>query len=334
MDKPTNRSFHLVPPLLAACAVLAGCADGVKTQVITGQLSSDGALAVRAVDDQSVVTAAQVRSNGAFTLALPSGGRYRIEILTTSGVKHLYARGGAGLRDLSFKVCKPDAPWDVGAVKPPGAGGGSTCDPKQDPSCKCDPYGKCTGGGSGACDPAKDPTCKCDPTGKCTGGGGGSGGGGGTCDPAKDPSCKCDPTGKCTGGGGSGGGGGGPCDPAKDPDCKCDPYGKCTGGGGGSGGGGGTCDPAKDPSCKPNCNDPSDKKCSPPPPAPCKDPKDPSTCKDECEYEPSSCGCPSSDPKCWGEPCKPTCDATGNCSGDDALTPDRPPVDFGCKELN
>ncbi len=47
-------------------------------------------IAVRAIDGQDVVTAAQVRSDGSFTLALPSGNRYRIEVLTAAGVKHLY----------------------------------------------------------------------------------------------------------------------------------------------------------------------------------------------------------------------------------------------------
>jgi hypothetical protein len=301
--------------LLAVCAALAACAGGTETQVVTGQISAARPIAVRAIDGQDVVTAAQVRSDGSFTLALPSGNRYRIEVLTAAGVKHLYTHGDTGLHDLAFKVCKPVAPWDVGAIEPPGSGTKDTCDPTKDEYCKCDPGGTCGGGeGGGTCDPKTDPTCKCDPSGKCTGGGGTGGGG---CDPKTDPTCKCDPSGKCTGGGG--GTGGGTCDPKADPTCKCDPTGKCTS----------DCTDPKDPSCKPVCDASTGKDCAPPP---CKDPTDPNTCKDECAIEPSGCGCPKDDAGCWGDPYPPKCDADGNCSAEGALMPDHPPTDFGCGE--
>ncbi|HET7499516.1 MAG TPA: hypothetical protein VFK02_00880 [Kofleriaceae bacterium] len=306
--------------LLAACVAVWGCAGSSETQVVTGQISARSAAAVRAVDDQDVVTAAQVRSDGTFTLTLPTGNRYRVEVLTAAGVKHLYVHGPTGLHDLAFKVCKPGAPWDVGVLRPPSGDGKGTCDPSSDPTCKCDPYGKCDDGGGGGggtgCDPKLDPNCKCDPYGKCDDG---SGGGGGTgCDPKTDPNCKCDPYGNCEDGGGGGGTG---CDPKLDPDCKCDPSGKCVDG----------CLDPGDPSCKPMCDDPTGKYCEPPPP-PCKDPSDPNTCKDKCAIDPVGCGCPFGDPGCWGDPYPPKCDANGNCSAEGALMPEHPPGDFGCQE--
>jgi hypothetical protein len=327
--------------LLAACIAVWGCAGGTETQVVTGQISARSAAAVRAIDDEDVVTAAQVHSNGSFTLVLPAGNRYRLEVLTATGVKHLYVHGPTGLHDLAFKVCKPGLPWDVGVLKPPAGDRKGTCDPSTDASCKCDPSGKC--GGGGGCDLKTDPTCKCGPFDKCDDGSGG--GGGSSCDPKSDPTCKCDPYGKC-----EGGGGGSSCDPKFDPACKCDPYGKCDDGGGGGGSGGGCdpktdpdckCDPSGkcsdgcldpgDPSCKPMCDDPTGKGCESPPP-PCKDPSDPNTCKDKCAIDPAACGCPAGAPGCWGDPYPPKCDANGNCSADGALTPDHPPGDFGCQE--
>ena len=69
----TNRIQRAV--LFAACAAAAvGCTGGdPETQVLTGTIHTSGALAVRAVTGDSVITAATVRSDGSFTLALPPG---------------------------------------------------------------------------------------------------------------------------------------------------------------------------------------------------------------------------------------------------------------------
>jgi hypothetical protein len=65
--------------LVALCAVAGfGCAGDGKTQVLTGRVGTQGAIAVRAVVADSVVTAAQVRSDGSFTIALPAGRDYRL----------------------------------------------------------------------------------------------------------------------------------------------------------------------------------------------------------------------------------------------------------------
>jgi hypothetical protein len=134
--------------LPALCVTLwAGCANPASTQVISGRIAaSDSALAVRALDDDTVVTAAQVRSDGSFTLALPRGSQYRLEVLTAGGVKHLALPNGGQFDELTFKVCQPAAPWDVGVIaSPPQVGNvGGGCDPATDPLCKCAPDGTCT----------------------------------------------------------------------------------------------------------------------------------------------------------------------------------------------
>jgi len=313
--------------LPALCVALwAGCANPASTQVISGRIAaSDSATAVRALDGDTVVTAAQVRSDGSFALALPRGSRYRLEVLTAGGVKHLALANGGQFDELTFKVCRPAAPWDVGMIAHPQVGNvGGGCAPATDPYCKCLPDGTCTsptgggdgGGGGVPCDPATDPLCKCAPDGTCTSPGGGGGGGGVPCDPATDPLCKCAPDGTCTSpgggdGGGGGGGGGVPCDPTTEPLCKCDANGNCTlpttGG----------CDPATDPNCGPVL---------------CPDPSDPVTCKDPCVLYPSTCGCPPGESTCWDAKGS-ACDAAGKCAPTGALTPEHPPGDFGCGEL-
>src|SRR3954467_11793622 len=124
--------------LLAICAAAGvGCTEhgSGPEQVLTGRIRTSGALAVRAVAADRTVTAAQVRSDGSFTLALPSGQRYRLEVLTTSGVRHVLGHQSSGFTALSFEVCQPSDPWDVGGIGDGtmggggGGGGGTTCDP-------------------------------------------------------------------------------------------------------------------------------------------------------------------------------------------------------------
>ena len=82
-----------------------------STQVITGTVTSTGAVAVRAIADDTVVTASRVRSDGSFTLSLPSGSQYRLEILTNSGVERVVDSSST---DISFRVCAPQDPFDMG----------------------------------------------------------------------------------------------------------------------------------------------------------------------------------------------------------------------------
>ena len=300
--------------LLAVCAVAGvGCTEGSSTQVVTGRVTTSGALAVRAVTADSTVTAAQIRSDGSFTLALPAGKRYRLEVLTTSGVRHVLSHTATGLGALSFQVCEPVDPWDIGGVGDgnmgPGTGGGGgngdPCDPTDpnckplpcmdpmDPACGCDPSGVCPPPPPPPCMDPSDPNCKppepCQP---------GDPSCGTVCTDPTDPNCMPPPP---------------ICADPTDPYCKCDAA--------------GTCPP---PTCAPG-----DTMCPPEPPPPCADPTDPQSCKDPCMADPATCGCAIEDPNCWPPPQPPDCDPAGTmCDpGMGGMTPDHPPGDFGCKEL-
>jgi hypothetical protein len=305
--------------LLAACAVAFGCSER-SNQVLTGHVdTTQDAVAVRAVSGDAVVTAAAVRSDGSFTLVLPAGTNYRLELLTRTGaVKHLAASASGQLREVAFKVCAPVDPYDMGGVGDPGKYGGTDCQPG-DPNCKCDPNnGTCPP--PPKCDPTTDPKCPPPPP---------------PCSDPSDPNCKCDPSNGTVCPPPSCGGPNEPpcpCDPTKDPNCAP--------------GCGGTnqppckCDPSTDPNCPPppppgtdpsdpncKCANSTDPGCAPP----CPDPTDPNSCKDPCVEDPSTCGCKAGDPNCWPnpDPCK---EANGCCKQDESVTSEHAPGDFGCKE--
>ena len=304
--------------LLALCAAAIGCSGDPATQVVTGRVALDeGAVAVRAVSGTSVVTAAEVRSDGSFTLVLPAGESYRLEVLTRSGaLKRLVTGPTAALRDVTFRVCKPVAPYSVGSVDKCGDPNPGGCDPTNEPNCKCDATGNCCDPTNGdcpppppPCDPSKDPSCGCLPDGTCPPPPG--------CDPATDPNCKCDATGNCPPP---------PCDPSKDPNCGCLPDGTCPPPPG--------CTDPTDPNCKcdpstgqncgTTCDDPNTPGCLPP----CPDPTDPNTCKDPCVDDPSTCGCNAGEPNCW--PAPSPCNDDGTCKAGEGVTAEHPPGDFGC----
>src|SRR5688500_3695221 len=145
--------------VLALCLVGA-CSGGTSTQVLTGHVPSErGALAVRAVADGEIVAATPVRSDGTWTIELAEGQRYRLEVLTRTGVKHVVHHKDGSLRDLVFKVCDAGEPHDTGEMGDPqpgdqpgdpGCDEPPTCDPMTDPDCD--------GGGGGGCEPG-DPNC-------------------------------------------------------------------------------------------------------------------------------------------------------------------------------
>lgn len=321
MTRFASRAF------LLALVLGAGCTSGSSPdQVLTGRVTTSGAIAVRAVSGTNVVTAAQVRSDGSFSLALPANGvRYRIEVLTTSGVRHVFSQANGQLADLSFRVCQPTDPYDMGGIGgsspgDPGMGGGTPgCDPTTDPNCGPWP---CMDPTDPNCQPPPPPPCDIDPaTGtpdpncpteppppcidpmdpNC-----------GTCSNTMDPTCDLPPTPGCS-------------DP-NDPYCFCDAMGNCP-----------------DPWCGvmptgngmedyPGGPDPS---CPPPPPDPCLDPMDPTTCDNPCETDPAACGCAMEDPNCWPMPVPPDCDAMGTMcepGGPGGMTPENPPGDFGCDD--
>jgi hypothetical protein len=133
----TNRAW-----LFALSALVVGCtASEPSTQVVTGKVSAKhNAVGVRAVSGEDVLTAAAVRADGTFTLVLPKGHEYRLELLLRSGsVKHFSTKTTAGkLTGLAFKVCEPQDPWDMGGTDPGTPG---MCTDPTDPNCKppCDP---------------------------------------------------------------------------------------------------------------------------------------------------------------------------------------------------
>jgi hypothetical protein len=313
--------------LVLVLCVLAACSGDPADQVLTGRIASEGALAVRAVSGDKIVSVAPIRSDGSFTLAVPTG-NYRLEVLTERGIKHVV---GSDRHHLVLAVCDPGAPFDFGGVGDPGmCHPDGTCDPPCDPTDpNCQP--------PRPCDPMSDPTCGCDA--------------GGTCPPPPcmpgDPNC-CDPaTGencppKCEPGDPN-------CEPPPpcmpgDPNCEpptpCDPTDPmcCKADG--------TCEPPPpcmpgDPNCEPPTPcDPGDPMCGckadgtcepPPPPPPCDDPMDPTTCDDPCKNDPMNCGCPAGDPNCWPEPMP--CDGM-KCDPGDVMTAEHVPTGFGCKVDN
>lgn len=348
--------------LFALILAGAGCSTDPdpQSQILTGRVTTSGAIAVRAVSDGSVVTAAQIRSDGTFTLSLPPGAsRYRLEVLTTSGVRHVFKNADNTFADLSFRVCQPTDPFDIGPVGPDAMGGGMgggddpVCSDPMDPNCgppTCDPTDPtCTSPWPG-CDPmdptdpncpppcpanSMDPNCPppphpCDPM-----------------DPANPMGCPpdpcianpmdpaCQPPPPCvpnTPGCMSPpcmnpmdpncGLPPTPCNDPTDPYCYCDAMGECPPP---------TCTPSPGEPGPANGDDPVTM-CPPPPPPPCASPMDPSSCPNPCENDPMSCGCASNDPTCWPVPQPPECDAMGGmCEpGSGGLTPENPPSDFGC----
>ena len=297
--------------LVLVLCVLAACSGDPADQVLTGRIASEGALAVRAVNGDKIVAAAPVRSDGSFTLVIPTG-NYRLEVLTRSGVKHVV---GSNLEHLVLAVCDPGAPFDFGGVGDPGmCNPDGTCTPPCDPMtgencCKdpsdpnCQPPKPCDPGDPSCCMPG-DPNCEpptpCDPTDPmcCKADG--------NCEPPPPPP-PCDPTDPMC------------CDPATGANCPPPP-----------------CMPG-DPNCEPPTPcDPNDPMCCkadgscepPPPPPPCDDPMDPTTCEDPCMKDPMGCGCPPGDPNCWPEPMP--CDDM-KCDPGDVMTAEHVPTGFGCK---
>jgi hypothetical protein len=271
-----------------------GCSDGEpSSQILTGRIDTTGVMAIRAVSGDDVVTAAKIESDGRFRIALPAGAKYRLEVLTSSGVKQLLAHDDGSWKGLVVKVCAPTEPFDLGGVGDPG----TMCDP-MDPSCKPD----CGD------DPPPPPPCGGPNQPPCP-----------TCMDPMDPDCKPPeppPPPPC------GGMGEPPCpeepcmDPT-DPNCKpppctdpMDP--NCMGCNAGDPGCGGTTDPY--------CEDPMD-------PQTCKDPCviDPMQCG--CTSMDPNCWPPPEPPKCTGMENDTMCDPG------DGMAPTNVPTDFGCSAM-
>ena len=203
--------------LIAAAAACTG--GGSPSQVLTGTVAGSDAVAVRAVSAGAVVTASRIHSDGTFTLAVPAGKNYALEVLTTGGtVRRLISGGGS---EIAFDVCQPSDPYDMGGI---GSGSGEKCPPPPPPPCdpSTDPNCKLPPPPPPPCDPTQDPSCTLPPP-PCT-------------DPSDPSTCKdpcmsdpqacacsfptmCGGSGSDTGGSGSGSGSGTGCWPPPLPGC-------------------------------------------------------------------------------------------------------------------
>src|SRR5689334_19540154 len=97
-----------LPAITAIALAAIGCSgDAPSTQVLEGHVTAGSAQIVRAVSNDIVVAAAQVKSDGSWTLSLPKGDGYRLEVLDASGaVRHVVSHDSAAntTRALTFKV--------------------------------------------------------------------------------------------------------------------------------------------------------------------------------------------------------------------------------------
>lgn len=101
-------------------ALLAACSSG-PPQVVTGRVASatfpypvDTVSAVRA---GRTVVVAPVASDGSFSIAIPSGSRYRLEFAATTGRAGLVFPRTLGTLDATFDVRGHQAAFDLGAVR-------------------------------------------------------------------------------------------------------------------------------------------------------------------------------------------------------------------------
>src|SRR5262245_23824041 len=99
--------------LLAAALAATGCADPPPGQSLSGRIATDDfpatVLGVRAVEDGVVVAHAPIDSQGRFTLRVPEGGHYRLEVVTRAGIHQFIVPDHAGgTRVLAFDACGND----------------------------------------------------------------------------------------------------------------------------------------------------------------------------------------------------------------------------------
>jgi hypothetical protein len=327
---------YCLPALLLG---LVACASE-PTQTLEGRVSRSGfsgtVLGARVVAGDTVITTTPVDSDGSFTLAVPVGTGYRIEIITSDGAQPMVGQSSGTV--VHFDVCDPGEPYDLGDIfqgdswpgcDDPNNDGScddepapTPCDPNTGTNCCDDPQpdGSCGGGEDPdpGCDPTTDPNCtpgggECDPqTGEncCTPNGDGTCT---PCDPNSDPTCGCtddDGDGICDGGGTPG------CDPS-DPNCCSNPWpdGTC---------GDDTCtDSDADNEC--DCDPQTGEWCGDPG---CTDDNGDGFC--DGDGTPPGCGENTDPTNCWPPPDEEPCDDDGVCAPEDCAVPEETIPDFGC----
>ena len=211
---------------LCAAAALAACTQAGENppaesaQIVSGRVArhnfASEVIGVRAVSGDTAAVWSAVALDGSFSLELPAGAEYRMEVVTAAGSHGLVASADGRARALSFAVCSAGTPFDVGHVHswaqsgdekpgddcgdppPPCDENGSCCFPDgtcclADGSC-CSPGGTCCAPGQ----PCEPPPCEPGPDGNC--------------DPQPPSPCEAGPDGNCdqpTQ----------PCDDYDDPSC-------------------------------------------------------------------------------------------------------------------
>ena len=113
--KPNLLKLAILPAVL-----LAACSSS-PPQVVTGRVASATfpypVNTVRAVRAGRTVVAAPIASDGSFSIAIPSGSRYRLEFAATAGGAGLIFPRTLGTLDATFDVRGHQAAFDLGAVR-------------------------------------------------------------------------------------------------------------------------------------------------------------------------------------------------------------------------
>ncbi len=218
MEQNRRKQAARALVLAAAAALAASCAadqagenppDGESAaQIVAGRVArhnfASQVVGVRALSGATAVAWSPVATDGRFSLELPAGADYRMEVVTTSGSHGFVASAEGSTRALRFDVCSAGVPFDVGHVhgwsqsddEKPGDDCGDPPVPCDDDGNCCFPDGTCDDPTTPPCDPG-DPSC-CDdpgPDGSCPPQ---------PCEPGPDGNCDQPPA---------------PCDDYDDPSC-------------------------------------------------------------------------------------------------------------------
>jgi len=144
--RATFTSFSFAALLFAGCVL----GDGNDDQTIQGRVDRSGfdgmVLGARIVRGDAVVATSPLDAEGRFTLHVPEGTGYRLEVITSTGPHPTVRLADGSLIAHTFDVCNPVDPFDLGDVyqgdvfpqdwwpepdpdDPPG------CDPNSDGTC-------------------------------------------------------------------------------------------------------------------------------------------------------------------------------------------------------
>ncbi len=128
-------------PLFLALSLGAGCASPAP-QVVSGHVDQasfatpvDHVLVVRG---NSLIAAAAVGPQGEFTLSIPPGSGYRLELRSMSAKTGLISPRATGTIDVAFAIRGAQVPFELGAVRAIGAPGAHTYSAHGDTELECE----------------------------------------------------------------------------------------------------------------------------------------------------------------------------------------------------